>query len=180
LLPVRIGWSVSGAPGVAPTGTVSVTAGTLSCSAPLGDTGCSITPTVAGQLTITATYSGDATYLQSGATLPHQVRLVTTAITSFSSSRPTATDGESVTLQAAVLSEAGVPSGTQLTFAKDACGPAGTPLASRPVNSSTGLATWTTKNLPLGTYQVFACFGATPTYASSQAGPVAQTVTDRR
>jgi hypothetical protein len=179
LLPIRVNWFVTGA-AAAPTGTVSVTAGSLSCSASVGSGGCSITPTVAGQLAITATYSGDAVYLPSAATIPYQVLLVPTVVTSFTTSRPTAADDESVTLQATLASEAGTPSGAQLTFARDGCGSSGTPLATRAVNSNTGLATWTTKNLPIGTYSLYACFTTTSTYAASQAGPIAQTVTSRR
>jgi Big-like domain-containing protein len=179
LLPVRVNWSVTGA-AVAPTGTVSVAAGSLSCSASVASGGCSITPTVSGQLTIAASYSGDAVYLPSTATRPHQVEPAPTAVIGFSSSRPTAADDESVTLQATLASEAGTPSGTELTFARDACGPAGIPLATRSVNSNTGLATWTTKGLPIGTYALYACFAGTSTYAPSQAGPVLQTVTSRR
>jgi hypothetical protein len=179
LLPISVSWSVTGA-AVAPTGTVSVAAGSLSCSASVGSGGCTITPAVAGQLTIAASYSGDAVYLPSAATRPHLVILVPTAVAGFSSSRLTAADDESVTLQATLTSDAGPPSGTGLTFARDACGGAGTPLATRSVDAKTGLATWTTKNLPLGTYSLYACFAGTSSYASSQAGPIVQTVTSRR
>ena len=85
-----------------------------------------------------------------------------------------------MTLQATVATALGAPGGSQLTVSRDACGPGGTALATRSVNSTTGVATWTTKNLPLGTYQLYACFVATGTYAGSQGGPINQTVTPRR
>jgi hypothetical protein len=177
---VRVNWVVSGFPGTTPTGTVSVSAGSLTCTAQVSSGGCSITPSVAGQLSINAAYSGDAVYLQSAGSVLHQVQLVPTQVVAFTSSRPTASADESVTLQATVATALGAPSGAQLTFSRDACGPGGTALATRSVNSTTGVATWTTKNLPLGTYQLYACFVATGTYAGSQGGPINQTVTPRR
>jgi hypothetical protein len=179
LQPVRFNWTVTGNALAAPTGTVTISAGGVSCSAALGQGGCSITPLIAGTLTVTGTYAGDAVYLQSSTALEHQVVPVPTQVTAFSSSSPIATEAESVTLQATVVAEAGSPAGTTLTFSRDACGPTGVVLATRTVSSS-GAASWTTKNLPLGTYPIFACYNGDQTYSASQGGPVIQTVTSRR
>ena len=59
-----------------PTGPVSVTDGTGSCTAALADDGtasCSFTPTTVGVVTITATYGGDPAFTGSVTTAAHPV-----------------------------------------------------------------------------------------------------------
>ena len=66
--------------GPAPTGTVTVTisGGTESCTAPVGDGQCTLTPTVAGPRNIIATYAGDALTAGSvSAPLAHTVNACT-------------------------------------------------------------------------------------------------------
>jgi hypothetical protein len=56
------------APGAGtPTGTVTISDGSVSCTAPLsgGNAGCALTPTAAGTQTVTATYSGDTSFATS-------------------------------------------------------------------------------------------------------------------
>jgi hypothetical protein len=62
---VTVGFSVTGS-GVAPTGTVTVTASTKeTCSGTLPASSCALTFVTTGTRTMTATYSGDSNYLGS-------------------------------------------------------------------------------------------------------------------
>jgi hypothetical protein len=72
--PVGVMFSVSvDAPGAGtPTGTVTVTDGVDSCSAPVAAGGCSITLTTAGSRTLVATYLGDTNFLGSTSAGVHQ------------------------------------------------------------------------------------------------------------
>jgi hypothetical protein len=62
--PVTVAFSVTGSGGT-PTGTVTVGDGTFGCSASVAAGSCAFNPTVAGTRTLTATYSGDATFAPS-------------------------------------------------------------------------------------------------------------------
>jgi uncharacterized repeat protein (TIGR01451 family) len=65
---------VAAAPGSGtPTGNVTVSDGTDSCSGTVASGGCSLTSTTGGGKTLTATYAGDANYTGSGDTEPHTV-----------------------------------------------------------------------------------------------------------
>lgn len=57
-----------------PTGGVTVSAGALSCTASVSVGGCSLAPTTAGTLTLTATYSGDASFAASSGSASHSVQ----------------------------------------------------------------------------------------------------------
>ncbi len=84
---ITVNFSVTGAPGT-PTGSVTVTDGTINCNGPLNGAGtgsCNLTFTTAGNRTLTATYGGDATHGGSGsAGASHAVNAAgtTTTITS--------------------------------------------------------------------------------------------------
>ncbi len=86
-----VAWSISGIAG-APTGTVTVTdsASAATCSAAVGVGSCVIVLPNGGARTLTASYSGDATYAAATDTEPHQVSglaevptLGTLALTAF-------------------------------------------------------------------------------------------------
>ncbi len=76
--PYAVTWAVSvTAPGAGtPTGTVTVSDGSATCSAPVGAGTCNLTSTTAGNKTLVATYSGDANFNGSvSAGVPHVVNL---------------------------------------------------------------------------------------------------------
>lgn len=74
-IPVLVSYKVSGVPGgVAPSGTVTVTANTgETCSASVSSGACSLTFAASGTHTLTASYTGDANYLASSASSSVQV-----------------------------------------------------------------------------------------------------------
>jgi len=83
--PFMVQWSVTPSAGGTPTGNVTVTvaASTDSCTAPVGDNQCQITPTSAGTKQLTATYSGDATFASSSSSpaVSHVVDMAATTTT---------------------------------------------------------------------------------------------------
>ncbi len=70
--PVTVSFTVTSTWGT-PTGVVTVTDGTVSCTAPVAAGACVLTPTTAGAITLTATYGGDANFHGSSDTEPHSV-----------------------------------------------------------------------------------------------------------
>jgi hypothetical protein len=116
--PVTVGFAVASILG-APSGTVTVTDGTVSCtaSAPTGQ--CSLAPTAAGSKTLTATYAGSATFAASSGTAQHQVILAGTSTILASSLNPSVRD-ESVTFTASVTSTFGSPTGL-VQFVEGSC-----------------------------------------------------------
>src|SRR5439155_1543212 len=66
--------------GRTPTGTVTVSDGTESCSATVTAATCNLTSSSAGPKTITATYSGDATFAASSASTFHAVIPASTSL----------------------------------------------------------------------------------------------------
>jgi CSLREA domain-containing protein len=115
--PFNVQWTVTPSGGGTPTGgtvTVNVASSTESCTAPVADGGCQITPTSAGTKQLTATYSGDTNYTGSSSSPPvkHVVdqASTTTTITNASSLSSTPSNvGELVTVQWSVAS---APAGT--------------------------------------------------------------------
>jgi N-acetylneuraminic acid mutarotase len=82
--PVTINFTVAAtAPGSGtPTGTVTVSDGTLNCSASVATGSCSITFTVAGTKSLTASYAGDTNFTSSTSTpTSHTVNAAATTIT---------------------------------------------------------------------------------------------------
>ncbi|MBK9528294.1 MAG: Ig-like domain repeat protein [Acidobacteria bacterium] len=76
--PYAVTWATTvTAPGAGtPTGTVTVSDGSATCSAPVGAGTCNLTSTTAGNKTLIATYSGDANFNGSvSAGVPHVVNL---------------------------------------------------------------------------------------------------------
>src|SRR5204863_356593 len=65
-------WTVSPQISGTPTGTVTVSDGTATCSAAVSGF-CTLTSTTAGPKTLTATYSGDANFLTGSDTESHNV-----------------------------------------------------------------------------------------------------------
>ena len=111
---VTVQYSVSATSGT-PTGNVTVTDGTISCTATVAAGQCVLTFTSAGAKSLTATYAGDTTYetSTSGAE-PHQVNLADST-TTITSDNPDPSDiGQSVTVNyvvSVINPGAGTPTG---------------------------------------------------------------------
>jgi hypothetical protein len=178
--PVLVQFTVSSVLGT-PAGTVTVSDGSVNCSGTLsaGAGQCTLTPTSAGAKTLTATYAGQSPFGGSSGTAPHQVVLAPTA-TQLASSNLSVPRGQTVTFTAPVTSTFGtVGSGAVLFADGGTCANPTTRLATRNVNSS-GVATFSTKNLPVGTHTILACYQGTTTFAPSASAPVTQQITSTK
>ncbi len=140
-----------------PTGAMSFFSGTTNVgSSALDSSGVASLTTstlAAGNDSITATYAGDTNFLTStSSTLAQAVHSVST--TSLSVSSGTVALGASVTLSARVSSTTGNPSDGEVVTFEDASTSAtlGTGALAN------GIATFTSKNIPRGTYSVVASY----------------------
>jgi len=171
--PVTVAFTVGSILG-APTGTVTVTDGTVSCtaSAPTGQ--CSLTPTAAGSKTLTATYAGSATFAASSGTAQHQVILAGTSTTLSSSPNPSM-QGKKVTFTATVTSVFSTPTGS-VQFVEGSCA---TPTTTWRTTSldNTGHASFSTDKLSEGTHFMRACYLGNGTFAPSTSNVLQQQVT---
>jgi hypothetical protein len=156
--------TISGSAGT-PTGTVTFKNGTavLGTASLSGGTASITTSTLGGGThSITVVYSGDSTYL--GSTSPAVSQKVNRASTgsSISSSQNPSPSGQPVTFTATVSSAASGVSGT-VTFKSGA-----TLLGTGTLNSS-GVATFTTSMLPVGTDPITASYGGNANFLPSSA-----------
>lgn len=149
-----------------PTGTVTVSDGTVSCtgSAPSGS--CALASPTSGSKTLTVTYAGDASFAGSSHTTAHTVTAATATVAVASSDNPSVA-GEAVTFTATVSGSAGTPTGSvQFAFG-------GTPVGGPVTLDGSGVATTTTSALTVGTHSVTATYGGSATYASGAVGTLA-------
>jgi CSLREA domain-containing protein len=111
---VVVQYSVTSVSGT-PTGNVTVSDGTISCTATVAAGQCSLTFTSAGAKSLTATYAGDGTFGGSTSTAEaHQVNLADTTTTITSDTPDPSAGGQSVTVQYNVTVNApgaGIPTG---------------------------------------------------------------------
>jgi hypothetical protein len=170
---VTVGFTVAATLGT-PTGTVTVTDGTVSCaaSAPTGQ--CSLAPTTAGSKTLTATYAGSATFATSSGTAQHQVILAGTSTTLSSTPNPSMRD-QTVTFTATVASIFSTPTGS-VQFVEGSCATP-TTIWSATSLDDTGHSSFSTDQLPRGTHFVLACYLGTGTFAPSASNVLLQQVT---
>jgi len=170
---VTVAFTVGAALGP-PAGTVTVTDGTVSCtaSAPAGQ--CSLALTTAGPKTLTATYAGSSTFAASSATAQHLVILAGTSTTLSSSANPSVQD-QSVTFTATVASIFSTPTGS-VQFVEGSCA---TPTTTWRTTSldDTGHGSFSTDKLSRGTHFVLACYLGNGTYAPSASNVLQQQVT---
>ncbi len=135
-----------------PTSTQPLAAGTASYS------NASLT---VGTHTMSVTYSGDANFLGSSATLaPVQTVNKTTSSTTVASSANPSNFGNAVTFTATVTGPGGTPTGT-VNFVIDGGAPQGATL------DGSGMATFTTSGLSGGAHSVVANYVGDASYASS-------------
>ncbi|MBX5445539.1 Ig-like domain repeat protein [Sphaerobacter sp.] len=167
----------------APSGTIGFTAGGASIpgceSRPLDPTTLTATCTTAalsaGEHTIRAAYSGDATYAPSEApAFTHTVQQAASQVSRVTD-RPVVTAGEPVTLTATVTvlpPGAGVPTGTVTFFA------GATPLGTVTLTSNAGVATatLTTASLAAGTHVITAAYSGDANVAASTSAALTQYV----
>jgi hypothetical protein len=155
-----------------PTGTVTFMDGatTLGTVALSGTTAAFSTSSLAaGNHTITATYSGDATF--SASTSPALAQAVNQAAstnTALTSSVNPSNVGQPVTFTATVSSSAGTPTGS-VSF-KDGPTLIGT------ATLAAGVAAFTTSSLTLGTHTITATYVGTTGFAASTSASLTQTV----
>lgn len=116
--PVAVNFAVSAvAPGAGtPTGNVTVSAGTDSCTAFVAAATCMLTPTTAGAKTVTAVYSGDSNFSTSTSSgVAHTVNPASTTLTIQSHTPDPSTPAQTVTITVALAVTSpgtGLPSGT--------------------------------------------------------------------
>ena len=157
-----------------PTGTVTVTDGTASCTASVLTGQCSLAPTAAGSNTLTATYAGSATFAPSSGTAQHQVILAATASTLFSSLNPSV-QNRSVTFTATVTSVFGTPAGS-VQFVEGSCATPTTIWSTKSLDN-TGQGSFSTRKLSVGTHLMLACYLGNGTFAPSASDVLQQQVT---
>ncbi len=149
-----------------PSGTVSVSDGTASCTdaAPVGS--CVLASTTSGAKTITVTYEGDADFNPSSKTASHSVTPAAASVAVASSDDPSVF-GQPVTFTATVSGAAGTPGGT-VQFSVD-----GSPSGSAAALDASGAATTTISMLAVGSHTVGATYQGDATYASGSTGTLA-------
>jgi Bacterial Ig-like domain (group 3)/Bacterial Ig-like domain (group 1) len=181
LEPVTVAFAVSSSSGSGtPTGTVTVSDGSQTCSAPVSQGSCTLTPTTAGNKTFTASYAGSDAFEPSSGKQTHSIDLVPTLVAALTSSLPFGSFvGQTVIFTATLQAMKGVASGI-VTFRENSCGSGGTLLGSgtlKPTGDAfVSEASFSTRNLSVGSHSIFACYGGNDTFASSQRGPVVQQV----
>jgi len=164
LSPVVVGYAVQGTGG-APTGSVTVSDGDASCTAGVTQGQCQLTPRLAGDRTLTVSYSGDDRFAPSEATAPLRVNPLPVVVTTPTiQPGPVVTVGAPVTLSSRVTASAGTPTGT-VTFARDGC--SGTPLGPAVALGDGGVARLGTSFSSAGAVVVVACYSGDRTFLSA-------------
>src|ERR1051325_5713401 len=152
--------------GGTPTGTVTVSDGTQSCSATVAVGDCSIAFNSAGARTVTASYPGDDNYAASTATgVGHTVNQATTVTTITSVAPEPSTVGQATTVSFTVTSSSGTPTGT-VTVSDGTEGCSGT------VTAGSCSMTFTTA----GAKTLTAAYGGDGSFAGSTSTGVGHTV----
>jgi CSLREA domain-containing protein len=165
--------TVTGASGIA-TGTVNfkvdgVSIGTTS----LNGSGAAVisTSTMAiGTRLVTATYSGDSTYAGSASSVLSQVVNQTSATVSLQSSANPSNLGQSVTFTATVTPQGGGVTPTSTVTFKDGVTTIGSGVL------SSGVASFTTSSLSVGSHSITAVYGGDANYPSATSSALSQAV----
>jgi large repetitive protein len=173
--PVVVVFRVSATAGT-PTGTVTVSDGTVSCTASAPGSQCSLAPPTAGSKTFTASYAGSGSFAPSSGTAQHQVIPAVTTTTLASSANPSKRD-QSVTFTAAVTSAFHTPTGL-IQFVEGSCTAPSRTWSAQSLDEA-GRASFSTKALSEGTHLMFACYLGNGTFASSVSNVVQQEVTTK-
>ncbi len=179
LASVSVAFSVSGSGGGTPSGTVTVSEGSVTCSATVAQGKCALTPTTAGNKTFKANYLGDANFEPSSDTQQHPIGPVPTAVISLvSSDLFDATVEDDISFTATLQAQIGVAVG-QVRFRENSCD--GSSLGSGQLIAAGGQSFATlTRKLSAGTHLIFACYDGNQTFKSSQGGPLVQSVSSKK
>jgi hypothetical protein len=175
LNPSTVGASVTFTATVSPagaTGTVTFYDGANSLGSTAlsgGSAQFSTSSLAAGSHSITASYGGDSTYVNSTSSALTQTVNGASTSTSLGSSPNPSSYGQSVTFTATVTSGSGTPTGT-VTF-KDGS----TTIGTGSLNGS-GVATFSTSSLSLGGHSITAVYGGDSSRNGSTSNTVSQTV----
>jgi len=171
---VTISASVAGGSGT-PTGTVTFLDGTSTlCSAVTlasGSATCATNTLAVGSHTITASYSGSATYAAGSATLTQAVNKINPTVTGSASPNP-ADAGVAVMLTAILSGGAGAPTGT-VDFLDGSTAIAD--CSARPVSGDR--ATCTVSNLAAGSHSLTARYSGNATYNGMTSAAFSLTIT---
>ncbi len=163
-----------------PTGSVTVSDGSASCTGTLtgGSASCSLTSTTAGAKTLTATYAGDATFSGSSGTAGHTVNPADTT-TAVTSSQNPSTFGQAVTFTASVSAVApgsGTPDGA-VAFTAD--GTTITGCSTVPLSNGSATCATSALGVPGSPHAITATYSGSSTYSAGSPGTLSggQTVT---
>jgi hypothetical protein len=173
LQPVTVSFQVSSSVSGTPSGTVTVSDGDRTCSAPVSQGACTLTPATAGNKTFTASYSGSSTFEPSSGKQTHHIDLVPTLVAALIAVPPAQSRvGQLVTFTATMqaLSANAIVSG-KVDFRDNSCGPSGKQLGSGTLKGTGDAflseASFSTSNLSEGNHTIFACYGGNATFDSS-------------
>ena len=157
--------------GGSPTGTVTFSDGgqqLATVALTNGSASFSTSALIVGGHSITAQYSGDATYASSSSSATdHPVSLAATAA-SLATSTTATSFGQTVTFTATLTSDGGVPSGI-VTFLD-----AGTPIGQSALIN--GVATFSTSALAIGGHTIHAAYAGDGSFAPASSGSVNVTI----
>jgi hypothetical protein len=158
-----------------PTGTANFYDGTTKIgNSNLNSSGVAILMTstlTAGTHSLTASYSGDASFAPSTSSVLHQI-VQAVSTTTLTISPSTVTFGSSVTLTAKVSSAVGTPPDGEIVTFKDATGTLGTGALSK------GTAVFTSTTIPADTYAVVASYPGDADFLPSTSTPQVLNVQD--
>jgi len=152
-----------------PSGSIAVSDGSATCNILLPATTCTLTPTSAGNKTVTATYPGDANFTGSSGNTALTVNAGASSV-SVSSNIPTSTFGQTVTFTATVTGT--TPTGT-VTFNDGANPIVG---CTNPATLSGGTATCAVGTLSVGSHSISAVYSGDANNTGSSSAPFTQTV----
>ncbi len=172
--PVVVNFTVTGS---TPTGNVTVTVSgdTASCTGTVAAGTCTLTPTTAGNKTLTATYAGDANFGGSSDTESHTVNPANTTTTVTSSPNPSL-PGQDVTITANVTANSpggGTPTGS-VTFEDGGTAISGC----SSVALTSGSASCTTSFSSIGAHPLTAEYNNVDGNFSNSTGAVSHNVSD--
>jgi hypothetical protein len=175
--PVVVSYSVTSVLGTPP-GNVTVSDGSVSCTASAAAQQCTLTPTSAGQKTLTATFAAQGSFGASSGTLPYLVVLAPTATLVTPTPNP-ATSAQDVTISAQVFSQFQAPFSGKIVFGDGgSCPSPATTLGTKNVDN-TGAATLTVKKgtLSVGNHSIIGCYTGSSVFAPSASAPVGEQIT---
>lgn len=175
--PVVVSYSVTSVLGTPP-GNVTVSDGSVSCTASAAAQQCTLTPTSAGQKTLTATFAAQGSFGASSGTFGYLVVLAPTATLVTPTPNP-ARSNQDVTISAQVFSQFQAPFSGNIVFGDGgSCPSPATTLGTKKVDNS-GAASLTVKNgsLSIGLHSIIGCYAGSSVFAPSASPPVGEQIT---